>query len=247
MGAAMYLIKRLQKKNEVSIKEAYKGSSKFRDQRSSLLIFERSKYSSVILYLCHLTVPNLSRSPKWPIQAILGHTRAKISRTLVSLLKKIVPKWWLLEPFSVMTDKFGAMGATGSVEAVLPHMGGHGQRFAHRQGISPTFAFSLSRFIFSFQHIYMEWIIWFWEDMRGHEQRFAHHQVLSLFSPPFCLSLSRFSFYFFTKTKTQEVLRTMCWCIQAGPNLLFFNIVQMALDPPTSFLTIMLHTFWKDC
>ena len=82
----------------------------------------------------------------------------------------------------------------------------------------------------------MEWIIWFWEDMRGHEQRFAHHQVLSLFSPPFCLSLSRFSFFFFTKTKTQEVLRTMCWCIHAGPNLLFFlTLFKRPLTHPPHF------------
>ena len=28
-----------------------------------------------------------------------------------------------------MTDTLGAMGATGTVVASLPHMGGHGQRF----------------------------------------------------------------------------------------------------------------------
>ena len=61
----------------------------------------------------------------------------------------------------MMTDKFGEMGATGSV-ASLPHMGvgGHGQRCAHRQALSifsrPAFVFFLSRFTFSFFALFIE-------------------------------------------------------------------------------------------
>ena len=47
----------------------------------------------------------------------------------------------------MMTDKFGEMGATGSV-ASLPHMGvgGHGQRCAHRQAYPYFLAPLLSSF-----------------------------------------------------------------------------------------------------